>query len=213
MNVSIPHSGHPSFRPALFVDTRNRALRFPSRIRATPHSDSDTSPCSKRSQHTFPSRIRATPHSDMKEIIFSIALEQVSIPHSGHPSFRPEGLQGLHRWASVSIPHSGHPSFRHRMRGIRRNTLISFHPAFGPPLIQTLSSREERVSDDGFPSRIRATPHSDIGHSLHYILVMIVSIPHSGHPSFRPGRYSTPEGFHPKVSIPHSGHPSFRRGP
>ncbi len=159
----------------------------------------------------------------------------VSIPHSGHPSFRPKLVgEWRNQMAQVSIPHSGHPSFRLRRISWKQSARSSFHPAFGPPLIQTLKGSDTDDIRAAFPSRIRATHHSDSILRLHTTSTIKVSIPHSGHPSFRRSNIGTSGGsdigFHPafgppliqtrtfahlrarqmSVSIPHSGHPSFR---
>ncbi len=138
MFVSIPHSGHPSFRRDSVKGSLLVVYRFPSRIRATPHSDKK-----------YPVHLGAT--------------WVVSIPHSGHPSFRPRIVTNsflvLKQFPSRirATPHSDLSCYQDLF-----TILISFHPAFGPPLIQT--AQFEQVVKDNFS----------------------VSIPHSGHPSFRP---------------------------
>ncbi len=180
-NVSIPHSGHPSFRQNVGSKSWGRGHRFPSRIRATPHSDQA---CSRT----------------------SMVPGCVSIPHSGHPSFRllfMVLLNGL--WCSF------HPAFGPPLIQTMKVFNVvgqnrGFHPAFGPPLIQTSVYQLLHAALPQFPSRIRATPHSDLRSLTGRRPVKPVSIPHSGHPSFRPSASVTKSSssgcFHPAFGPP-----------
>ncbi len=138
--------------------------------------------------------------------------------------------------ACVSLLPSGPPSFRPLKACNEYGNSLRFHPACGPPLIQTRTPHATYRNQFVFPSRVRATPHSDL---LLFILVEVIII--GFHPAFGPPLIQTyadrlSEGdqrlrFHPafgppliqttqcsgtsfpkwEVSIPHSGHPSFRQ--
>ncbi len=158
----------------------------------------------------FPSRLRATPYSDGAYILFRRNRRLVSIPHSGHPSFRPRRVDFDYRVNSFpsrirATPHSDwaigqacrglkngfHPAFgppliqTEKPKEENYAEAKGFHPAFGPPLIQTSKTADLAAGQYQFPSRIRATPHSDTKRYGAELLHHCVSIPHSGHPSFR----------------------------
>ncbi len=160
--VSIPPSGHPSFRQFKLVVDLDAEEGFhpafgPPLIQTHKFLADGTDPL------LFPSRLRATPHSDL-----SLLATMISRLLSFHPAFGPPLIQ------------TG--------RAVRRGTkgLQCFHPAFGPPLIQTHTLLLVNWLNKRFPSRLRATPHSDLGSFHDDTGEMIVSIPPSGHPSFRP---------------------------